>query len=96
MQISLHISVPIEQLLDLTGVLFVKGAVLHVLVFVVCLNFTQLLYSTKLWRGNILADLTAITKNLPSKLSTLNSNANYGTALLPKYYHSNVSSSFIH
>ena len=40
-------------------------------------------YSTKFWRGNILADLVdlpATAKNLLSKLSTLTSNANYGTA----------------
>ena len=41
MHISLHISVPIEQLLNLARVLSVKGAVLHVkllVVFILCGN----------------------------------------------------------
>ena len=49
------------------------------------------LYSTKFWRGNILADSPATAKNLPSKFSTVNNNANCVTAQPPKYHHPNVS-----
>ena len=55
-------------------------------------------YSAKFWRGNILADLAdspATTKNLPSKVSTLNNRANPVTTQPPKYHHPNLFSGFI-
>ena len=42
-----------------------------------------------------MADSPAAAKNLLSKISTLNNNANSVTAQPPKYHHPNVFSSFI-
>ena len=55
-------------------------------------------YSAKFWRGNILANLAdspATAKNLPSKISNLNNNANSVMAQLPKYHHPNAFPSII-